>query len=236
MIKPIDQTLKVATLVCPDVFLIDVIGAQTVFGLSPNVETHQVWKTLEPFKAVSNWPMAATTTFDECPDVDVLIVGAVGAEVIGDPEVIAFIKEKAKHASAIIGICGGVLLLGAAGLLEGRRATTNFHIGKSLKDVGAIPVLGGEVVVDGNIYTAGPAHGSIEAALIALAALRGEDIAKFAELNAEYDPHPPFKTGSPELAGPELTKKATELLQEVVNISLETARTAYHKNRTGADV
>ncbi len=118
MIKTLDQTLKVATLVCPDVYLIDVVGA-------------------------------------------------VGPKVIGDPEVIAFIKEKATHASAIIGICGGVLLLGAAGLLEGRRATTNFHIGKSLKDVGAISVLGGE--------------------------------------------------------------------QEVVNISLKTARTAYHKNRTGAD-
>lgn len=236
MIKSIDQTLKVATLVCPDVYLIDVIGAHTVFGLSPNVEMHLVWKTLEPFKALPNWPMTATTTFDECPDVDVLIIGAVGPEVIGDPEVIEFLKQKAKHAAAIIGICGGALMLGAAGLLEGKRATTNFHIGESLKEVGAIPVLGGEVVADGNIYTAGPAHGSFEAAIIALAALRGEDVAKLAELNAEYDPHPPFKTGSPELAGPELTRKSLESCQELIDIIVETARNAYQINRTGANV
>lgn len=238
MLIPLDKTLKVATLVCPDVFMIDIVGAHSAFALSPNVETHLVWKTLEPFKALPNWPMTATTTLDKCPDVDVLIVGAVGPEVIGDTEVIDFIKEKGKKASAIIGICGGVLVLGAAGLLEGRRATTNFHIGEYLKEVGAIPVLGGEVVVDGNLYTAGPAHGSMEAALIALGALRGEEVGKLAELNSEYDPHPPFKTGSPELAGPELTAIAMEITRQTIpfDLSLKLAREGYLKNRPGANV
>lgn len=236
MLKPIDQTLKVATLVCPGVFLPDVVDAHAAFSMSPNVETHLVWKTLEPFNGMPNWPMAATTTFDECPDVDVLIVGAISPEVIADPEVIAFFKQKAKHATVTIGICFGVLMLGAAGLLEGRRATTNFQLGESLKDFGAIPVSGGRVVVDGNLYTAGPAHGCFEAALIALAALRGEDIAKMIELTLEYNPHPPFKVGSPELAGPDLMKKSLDSFQEITNIYLETARTAYQINRTGADV
>ncbi len=231
MLKPVDQKLKVATLVCPGVFLPDVVNAHAAFSASPNVESYLVWKTLEPFNAHQDWPMAATTTFNECPAVDVLIIGAIPPGYVADQELIDFIKQKAKHADAIIGICAGVLVLGAAGLLEGKRATSNFQIGDSIKEFGAIPVLTSEVVIDGNLYTAGPAHGCFEAAIEALSALRGEEIAKMMELAFEYNPHPKFKVGSPSLAGPELALKISDIYKELTNTCLDKARTAYQANR-----
>ncbi|MCC5468005.1 DJ-1/PfpI family protein [Pelosinus baikalensis] len=235
MLKPIDQKLKVATLVCPGVFLPDVVNAHTAFSLSPNIETYLVWKTLEPFNAYTGWPMAATTTFNECPDVDVLIVGMMAPDSAADQEILNFIKQKAKHANAVIGICYGVLVLGSAGLLEGKRATSNFQVGDSLKEFGAIPVLTSEVVIDGNLYTAGPAHGCFEAAIEVLSALRGDDIAKMIELTFEYNPHPKFKVGSPSLAGPELAQKVSDKSQEMTNIYLETARKTYQANCNGTN-
>ncbi|WP_052744173.1 DJ-1/PfpI family protein [Streptomyces odonnellii] len=121
----------------------------------------------------------------------------------------------ARRAKHLIAVCDGALLAGAAGLLEGRRATTNFHVLDLLPEVGAIPVAGREVVRDGNIWTAGPATGSYEAALLVLAELHGEEAAKRAELDIEYAPHPAFGTGSPLLAGPELTKDSTERFRPV---------------------
>lgn len=110
------------------------------FSISPNTEIHFVWKTLDPIEGKPRWPIAATTTFDSCPDVDVLAVGLIPPEVIADPEVVQFFRHKAEKASIVISICAGALLVGAAGLLEGRCATTNFHMLDVLRDVGATPV------------------------------------------------------------------------------------------------
>jgi transcriptional regulator GlxA family with amidase domain len=136
--------------------------------------------------------------------------------VIADPEVVEFFKNAAARAKHVIAVCGGVMLAGAAGLLVGRRATTNFHILDMLPAVGAIRVEGGEVVRDGNIWTAGPASASYEAALLVLAELRGVEVAKRAELDIEYAPHPPFGTGSPALAGPEMTKASMDEFSELI--------------------
>jgi transcriptional regulator GlxA family with amidase domain len=207
MFIPMDKELKVATLVCPGVFLPDIVNAHTAFSLSPNAKTYLVWKDLEPFAAYNGWPMAATTTFDECPEVDVLLVGMMAPDSAADPEVLAFVERQAKHAKAVIGICYGVLVLGSAGLLAGKKATSNFSVGESLREFGAEPVLTSEVVIDGNLYTAGPAHGCFEAAIEVLTALRGPEIGKMLELTMEYNPHPKFKVGSPLIAGEELAQK-----------------------------
>ncbi len=231
MRKLLSQTLKVGILVCPGYFPGDVAGAHMVFGLSPNTEIHFVWKTLEPVEGFPRWPTMATTSFADCPDLNVLIVGAIPPDVIADPEVITFFRQKAEGAAAVLTVCAGAMLAGVAGLLEGRRVTTNFHLLDALHEVGAIPVGGGKVVVDGKFYSAGPATGSFEAALVALAALRGEELAKLIELVIEYDPHPPFKVGSPELAGTALTDKALAMYEGLVNAYRTATRTAYKANR-----
>lgn len=102
-------------------------------------------------------------------------------------------------------------MLGTAGLLRGKRATSNSNVVPMLSDVGAIAVGGSDVVIDGSIYTSGPATGSFDASLLVLKALRGEEVASLVELAIEYDPRPPFRTGSPKLAGPEMTAIAQQM-------------------------
>ncbi|OLT10056.1 hypothetical protein BJF78_29480 [Pseudonocardia sp. CNS-139] len=167
---------------------------------------HLLWKNRETLVGTPVFPTVPTTTFDECPEeLDVLAVGAIMPDVLADPEVIEFFGRAARRAEHVVAVCGGVILAGAAGLLEGKRATTNFQLLEVLPEVGAIPVEGNEVVRDGNIWTAGPASASYEVGLLVLAELRGEEIARRVELDIQYAPTPPFGTGSPELAGPELT-------------------------------
>jgi len=112
-------------------------------------------------------------------------------------------------------VCSGSVLLGAAGLLRGVRATSNSNAFPMLSEFGAIPVANGGVVVDGKFHTAGPGTGSFEAALLVLAALRSEDVARLVELVLEYDPHPPFHTGTPESAGPQLAGISREFTREL---------------------
>ncbi|QUW68360.1 DJ-1/PfpI family protein [Pseudomonas synxantha] len=83
-------------------------------------------------------------------------------DIYNDIDVISFISRQAQYDPYWIGICGGVLLLGAAGLLEGKRATTNFHLLDYLCQFGAIAISGGEVQVDGKLFTAGPATGDLK--------------------------------------------------------------------------
>ncbi|ABC35101.1 DJ-1/PfpI family protein [Burkholderia thailandensis] len=178
------------------------------------------------------FPIAATTTFADCPDdLDAFVVGAVPADVIADDDVIAFVRRQAGRARYVIGICGGVLLLGAAGLLNGRRATTNFHVLDALADLGARPVGGGEVVIDGNLYTAGPATGGFEAALLVLPELRGVEQAKHVELTIEYHPRAPFGVGTPALAGPALTNEVLTAHAWFFEPCKDAARAAYERGR-----
>lgn len=209
-----DNCLKIGFIISPDVALMDLFGAHAVFGMSGNVEIHIIWKTKEVLQGAPLFPIAATTSFDECPPLDVLVAGAVPPEVISDKEVIGFIQKQAKHNPYLIGVCGGVLLFGAAGLLKGRNATTNFHLLDALPSLGATVVEGGHVVRDDRLFTAGPATGGFEAALLVLAQLRGKETAELLELTIEYHPQPPFGVGTPELAGLEMTTRAKALYKE----------------------
>lgn len=206
--------LKVGVLISPNVALMDLFGVHAVFGMADNIELHILWKNRELLDGSPLFSTAATTTFDESPELEVLIVGAVPPEVIADTEVINFIIKQAEHDPYLIGICGGVLLYGAAGLLEGRKATTNFHLLDTLPALGATVIEGGQVVKDNKLYTAGPATGEFEAALLVLALLRGEAAAKLMELTIQYHPQPPFGVGTPELAGERLTEQAKGIYKE----------------------
>jgi transcriptional regulator GlxA family with amidase domain len=226
----VSQPLNVGILVSPGYFVCDIVGPQTVLGIQPGANLHLLWKDREPVLGFPTFPTVPTTSFADCPEeLDVLAVGAMMPDVLADPEVVEFFGNAARRAEHVIAVCGGVFLAGAAGLLKGRRATTNFHLMEQLPEVGAIPVDTNGVVRDGNIWTAGPATASIEAALLVLAELRGEELAKRVELDMQYAPNPPFGTGSPALAGPELTKASLEayaVMAEDARAALEQFRKA----------
>ncbi len=200
--------LQIAILVCPGYAPVDIIGLHTIFGILPGARVHLVWKDLDEIVGIPTFPTRATTTFADCPaDVDVLFSGAVLPPVFEDDETLAFLADRGARARWVGGACGGSLLMGAAGLLRGYRATTNFQQHDLLARFGAIPTRG-NVVVDRNRITAGPLTGSVEVALRLVQDFYGDDVAREVELQIEYVPTPLFGVGTPELAGPELTRRA----------------------------
>ncbi|WP_235365675.1 DJ-1/PfpI family protein [Proteus terrae] len=199
------KPLKVGIFVCPGFMPMDINGAQSVFTIA-SAEIYFIWKKKELVEGYIGWPTMPTMTFGECPDdLDVLVVGMVPPEIVEDEQTLAFFAKMGNKTRYVIGTCYGSLVLGAAGLLKGKRATSNSNVVPMLPDMGAIAVEGSEVVIDGNIYTSGPATGSFDASLLVLEQLLGTSFAQLVELAIEYDPHPPFGTGSPTLAGPEMT-------------------------------
>jgi len=215
--------LQIGIFVCPNCYIPDVIGIYTVFSVIPDCDIHFVWKDKNLIMGYPNFPMHATTTFAECPsDLDLFCIGATTGEL--PDEALVFLAERGKQAKYLVGICGGSLMLAAAGLLKGYRATASFSLVDELSQFGAVPVKGGEVVVDRNRITASPVSGSFDAALIVLGMLRGEAAAREAELTIEYAPHPPYGTGNPELAGIELTQKVLRKYNAVFDEFRKTAR------------
>jgi putative intracellular protease/amidase len=199
LVRPGSNPFKVAILVGPGFIPMGMVGVQTVLGMMPGAELHLVWKTRDLVEGFPNWWTKPTTAFADCPDdLDVIAVPMMPPEIQSDPEVVAFVADHARTARFVLGVCNGVLLLAAAGILRGKRVTASYNALPLLSELGAAEIVpsGNGVVADGNLYTAGPGNGSFEAALLIAERVFGKDVAAFAELAVEYDPHPPFGTGN----------------------------------------
>lgn len=209
---------RVGILIGPGFVPMDIIGVQTVLAMMPGSEIYFIWKTREIVEGFRSWPTAPTATFDSCPDLDVFAVGMNPPEVQNDPEVIAFTRKAAGRAPYVIGICNGVALLGAAGLIEGKIVASNFAAEDLLMRYGAraIHPTGTGAAVDGGLYTAGPGIGSFEAALLVAEAAFGREAAEMAEFAIEYDPHPPFQKGTVEAASPEMKAAVQGMIGPII--------------------
>jgi len=199
---------KVGMLLYPGLTLLDLVAPHAAFAHT--TETHLVWKTTEPVRSDSAVAMVPTTTMAECPaDLDVLFVpgGQGQAPVAADEEVLEFLADRGARARYVTSVCGGSLILGAAGLLRGYRATTHWTGIDVLARFGA-EYAEGRVVVDRNRITGGGVTAGLDFGLVVLARLLGEDVAKVTQLMLEYAPMPPFDAGTPEAAGPRLTAMA----------------------------
>lgn len=209
----------VGILIGPGFVPMDMVGVQTVLGLMPGVEIHLLWKSRELVEGFPNWWTMPTTSFADCPErLDVLAIPMLAPEVQNDPDVIAFVADKAKAAGHVIGICNGVLVLGAAGVLQGRRVTASHNALPILDQLGAKEVVpaGNGVTVDGNLYTAGPGVGSFEAAFMVVEAAFGRAAAQLAEVIIEYDPHPLYGMGVPAKADPALVSTFEAIMEPLV--------------------
>lgn len=199
---------KVAMLLYPGLTALDLIAPHAAF--SATMETHLVWKTTDPVAADSGIVLHPTTTFADCPaDLDVLFVpGGLGqAPAAADEDVLEFLADRGARAQYVTSVCGGSLILGAAGLLRGYRATTHWSGTEVLALFGA-EYAEGRVVVDRNRITGGGVTAGLDFGLVVLAKLLGEEVARLTQLMLEYAPAPPFDAGAPESAGPELTAMA----------------------------
>ncbi len=199
---------EIAMLVHQDMVALDLIGPQTVLGLMPEARIHLVGRTRDPVTTEIGLPVTPTTDFAGCPAApDILFVpgglkGSIAA--MTDPATIAFLADRGAKARFVTSVCTGGLVLGAAGLLRGYRATTHWYVRDLLPLLGAVPAEG-RVVVDRNRLTAGGVTAGIDFGLTLVAQLHGDEVAKRLQLVLEYDPAPPFHAGSPTGAGPVLT-------------------------------
>ncbi len=202
------MTFHIGLLLFPNVTQLDLTGPYEVFTKFPASKTHLVWKDREPVTAGGGIQIVPTTTFGECPPLDLICVpGGSGVNaLLNDGRVLDFVKRQAKGARYITSVCTGALVLGAAGLLQGKRATTHWMSREMLPAFGATPVAE-RVVIDGNVITGGGVTAGIDFALVVAAQAFGDDVAKSIQLNIEYDPHPPFDAGAPERAGSALVEK-----------------------------
>jgi len=146
--------------------------------------------------------LVPTHTFETCPPLDLICIpggvsGVIGA--IGDRETVAFVRGQASQAKYVTSVCTGAFVLGVAGLLAGRRATTHWAYTDLLPLVGATYEKA-RIVKDGNLITAGGVTSGIDFGLSVVAEIAGETAARTIQLGIEYDPAPPFDSGHPDRA------------------------------------
>ncbi|VWD25774.1 dimethylglycine dehydrogenase [Burkholderia lata] len=205
------MSLHIGFLVFPGVQQLDLTGPHDVLASLPDATVHLVWKSRDSVASSSGLALAPTCTFADCPPLDVICIpGGIGInELLLDAGTIAFVQAHAATARYVTSVCTGALLLGVAGLLRGRRATTHWAFHTLLEPLGAVPVRE-RVVRDGNLITGGGVTAGIDFALTIAAELAGEEEAQAIQLQLEYAPAPPFDAGSPDTAPAAIVKRATE--------------------------
>ena len=223
--------LQIGLLVYPGMFLQDLVGPMTMFEALMNREIHLLWKTPDPVGPEKpehpGLPVRPTTTFAQCPErLDVLFVpgGVPGTlTMMEDREVLAFLADRGATAGWVTSVCTGSLILGAAGLLKGYRATSHWSTVDVLREIGAIPVRS-RIVTDRNRVTGGGVTAGLDFGLSLIARLRSPTYAKAVQLYLEYDPRPPFDAGRPGSAPPEVRRFMSEMFAGMVDAATGAAR------------
>lgn len=207
--------MNLGLLLFPDLTVLDLVGPFEVFHRIPGARVHLVWKDTRPVRADSGLTVLPTTTLADCPPLDVVTVpGGFGQiPLMDDTEILDWLRAQAKTARYMTSVCTGALLLGAAGLLDGYRATTHWAFTELLADWGAI-YTPGRVVVDRDRITGGGVTAGLDFGLTLAAALAGAQVAKSIQLGLEYNPAPPFASGHPDVAEPALVAAVRERLQQ----------------------
>lgn len=225
--------LHIGLLLFPDVTQLDLTGPFEVFARTPGVVCHLIWKEIKPVRSDRGLMLVPDCTFNDCPPLDVICVpgGPGQIALMSDEETLSFLRQQAQHAQFITSVCTGSLVLGAAGLLHGYRATSHWSSRDQLALLGAEPVEA-RVVRDRNRLTGAGVTSGIDFALTLVAEIRGNDVAQAIQLQMEYDPEPPFHAGSPQSATPEqLTTARSQMADFIATRRRATERAAQHLSR-----
>ena len=195
--------LQIGLVLFPRVTQLDFTGPLQVFSSLPGAKVHLIWKRIEPVPSDSVLMLTPTVTFADCLQLDVICVpGGVGTDdMVNDEEMLDFLRRQAKGAKYVTSVCTGSLVLGAAGLLQGYKATTHWSAMDHLAPFGATPTKT-RVCVDRNRVTGGGVTAGIDFALTLVSLLVDRQTAEAIQLRLEYNPAPPFNAGSPDTAPP----------------------------------
>ena len=203
--------LQIGLVIFPKVTQLDLTGPLQVFSSVPGAKVHLIWKRIEPVASDSVLTLTPTTNFADCPQLDVICVPGGGGtdDMVNDAEMLDFLRRQAKAATYITSVCTGSLVLGAAGLLKGYRAATHWSAMDLLGAFGATPTRT-RVCVDRNRITGGGVTAGIDFALTLVSILVDRPTAEMIQLRLEYNPAPPFNSGSPDTAPPEILAQMQE--------------------------
>jgi len=196
------SNFNVGFVIFPDLTQLDFTGPLQILARLPRATTHIVAKSMAPVPSDCGLSLVPTHTFADCPPLDLICVpggvsGVIGA--IGDRETVEFVRVQAGNATYVTSVCTGAFVLGAAGLLRGRRATTHWAYTDLLPLFGATYEKA-RLVKDDNLITAGGVTSGIDFGLSVVAEIAGEMAARTIQLSIEYDPAPPFDSGHPDRA------------------------------------
>jgi cyclohexyl-isocyanide hydratase len=217
---------NIGFVIFPELTQLDFTGPQQVLARLPQSAMHIVAKSAAPVPSDSGLSLVPTHTFENCPRLDLICIpgGSTGVvRALGDRETIEFIQRQSSTAKYVTSVCTGAFVLGAAGLLKGRRATTHWAFTELLPLVGATYEKG-RVVKDGNLITAGGVTSGIDFGLRVVADIAGEAVAQGIQLGLEYDPDPPFASGHPD--------RAPDAVKAALFSRYENARTAFRDGIT----
>jgi cyclohexyl-isocyanide hydratase len=198
-------SIKVAIIIFPDVTQLDFTGPYEVFASVPQSKIFLLSESLDPVKTERGMRILPDSTWDTIPDLDIVLVpGGPGINaLLCDKQFKQQLKKISRRAKYISSVCTGSLLLAAAGLLDGYRATTHWRYLDLLKKFNVDVAPGQRVVVDRTRITGGGVSAGIDLALFAVKELCGEATARRIQLALEYEPAPPFNCGSPSSADEE---------------------------------
>ena len=221
---------NVGFVIFPELTQLDFTGPQQVLARLPGSAMHIIAKSAALVPSDSGLGLVPTHTFADCPRLDLICIPGGRAGVIramGDAETIEFVRRQSQTAKYVTSVCTGAFILGVAGLLRGRRATTHWAYTELLPLVGATYERA-RIVRDGNVITAGGVTSGIDFGLSVAAEIAGETVAQAIQLSIEYDPDPPFDTGHPD--------RASDAVKEAVFPQYEKARAAFRDGLARASI
>jgi cyclohexyl-isocyanide hydratase len=218
--------LQIGFLIYPGVIQLDVMGAYQVLAFPPNTHIHLLWKRLSPIISNEGLTLVPTVTLADCPPLDVICVpgGGMGqVEVMKDAEILNFLKQQSRTVQYVTSVCTGSMILAAADLLRGYKATCHWAFRDQLTMLGA-EVIPQRVVIDRNRVTGAGVTSGIDLAFMLVGLLCGEEVAKMAQLMMEYSPEPPFNAGTPETAGEQVVQPLMEFGKPLLDAFLAQTR------------
>lgn len=224
--------LQIGMVIFPRMTLLDLAGPQlALFG---HGHIHLLSDSLDPVMTDSGIAILPTMTFGDCLlDLDILFVpGGSGAfEAVENDSVMRFLRDHGRTAKYITSVCTGSILLAAAGLLDGYKATTHWATVPMLETFG-VQTVNERIVIDRNRISGGGVTAGIDFGLMLLAKLRGDSAAKCSQLMMEYDPKPPFDSGTPFVAEPQIVATVNRMLQRPNAEGLRIVRRFRDRNLT----
>jgi len=227
---------QIAFIVYPEFTALDMVGAHAMLSGLMGSTVHIVAKTRDIVKSDSGLQFLPSASFEECPrDLDIICVPGGANGTLAAMQVDAtlrFLKDRGSRAKFVTSVCTGSLVLGAAGLLTGYKATSHWATIPVLPTFGA-DATEGRIVRDRNRITAGGVTAGIDFGLSLVGQLRDRQYAEVVQLMAQYAPEPPYDAGTPEKAPPDVTKMTRDMFVDFNKLADQVGRDAYSKYRDG---